>query len=76
MGGEYSTYWERKCVYRIFVGKPEGRRPAGRHRHRCQGNISMNLQEVGWEVMDWIDVAQDKDRWRPVVNAVMNLRVP
>jgi hypothetical protein len=58
------------------VGKPEGRRPLGRRRHRCHGNISMNLQEVGWEVMDWSDLAQDRDRWRPVVNAVMNLRVP
>jgi hypothetical protein len=57
------------------VGKPEGRRPLGRPRHRWEDNIKMDLQEVGWGV-DWIELAQDRDRWRDLVNAVMNLRVP
>jgi hypothetical protein len=55
------------------VGKPEGRRQLGRPRHRWEGNIRMELQEVGCEGMDWIDVARDKDRWRAPVNAVINL---
>jgi len=63
-------------VYRILVGKPEGRRPLGRPRRRWEDNIKMNLQEVGCGGMDWIDLAQDMDRWRALVNAVMNLRVP
>jgi hypothetical protein len=67
---------ERRVAYRIWVGRPEGRRPLGRHRHRWEDNIKINHQEVGWGGMDWIDMAQDRDRWRAVVNAVMNLRVP
>jgi hypothetical protein len=55
------------------VGRPEGRRPLGRPRHRWEDNIKMDLQEVGWEGMDWIDMAEDRDRWRALVNAVMNL---
>jgi hypothetical protein len=58
------------------VGRPKGRRPVGSPRRRWEDNIKMDLQEVGWEGMDWIDMAQDRDRWRAVVNAVMNLRVP
>jgi hypothetical protein len=57
------------------VGRPEGRRPLGRSRRRWEDNIKMDVQEVGWG-MDWIDLTQDRDRWRAVVNAVMNLRVP
>ena len=67
---------ERRGVYRVLVGKPEGKRPLGRPRRRWDDNIKMNLQEVGCEGMDWIEVAQDRDRWRALVNAVMNLRVP
>jgi hypothetical protein len=59
-----------------LVGEPEGKRPLGRHRRRREDNIKMELQDVGWEGMDWIDVAQGRDRWRALVNAVMNLRVP
>jgi hypothetical protein len=62
-------------VYRILLGKPEGRRPLGRPRHRRVDNIRMDLQ-VGCEYMDWIGLAQDRDRWRTIVSAVMNLWVP
>ena len=67
---------ERRGVYRVLVGKPEGKRPLGRPRRRWKDNIKMNLQEVGCGVMDWIDLVQDRDRWRALVNAVMNLRAP
>ena len=70
-----STYGERRGVYRVLMGKPEGKRPLGRPRRRWKDNIKMGLQEVGWG-MDWIDLAQDRDRWRALVNAVMNLRFP
>jgi hypothetical protein len=63
-------------VYRILVGRPEGRRSLGRPRRRWEDNIKMDLQEVGWGAMDWIDMALDRDMWRAVVSAVMNLRVP
>jgi len=67
---------ERRGAYRAFVGKPEGRRPLGRPRHRWEVNIKMDGQEVGWGGMDWIDLAQDRDRCRAFVNAVMNVWVP
>ena len=68
---------ERRGVYRFFfVGKTEGKRPLGRPRRRWEDNIKMDLQEVGCEVMGWIELAQDRDRWRALVIAVMNLRVP
>jgi hypothetical protein len=60
----------------ILVRKPEGKRPLGRPRRRWVDNIKMDLREVGWDGMDWIDLAQDRDQWRALVNAVMNLRVP
>jgi hypothetical protein len=65
-----------KSVYRVLVGKPEGKRPLGRHRRRWEDNIKMALQEVGYGVMDWIELAPDRDRWQALVNAVMDLRVP
>ena len=67
---------ERRGVYRILVGKPEERRPLGRPRRRWEDNIKMNLQEVGCRVVDWIEVAQDRNRRWALVNAVMNIRVP
>ena len=60
----------------MLVGKPEGKRPLGRPRHRWKDNIKMDLQEVGCECMDWIDLAQDRDGWQTLVNAVMKLQVP
>jgi hypothetical protein len=67
---------EEKDVYKVLVGKPEGKRPLGRPRCRWDANIKMDVQEVECGVMDWIGLAQDRDRWRAIVNAVMNLRVP
>jgi hypothetical protein len=63
-------------TYRILVGKPEGKTPLGRPRRRWEDNIKMDLKEIGWGGMDWIDLAQDRDQWRALVNTVMNLRVP
>jgi len=67
---------ERTGVYRVLVGKPEGKRPLGRPMCRWEDNIKMDLQVVGCGGMDWIDLAEDRDRWQALVNAVMNLRVP
>jgi hypothetical protein len=58
------------------VGKPEGKRPLGRPRRWWVNNIKINLREIGWDGMDWIDLSQDKDRWRALTNRVMNFRVP
>jgi hypothetical protein len=76
MGGACSTYGEKRGAYRILVGRPEGRRPLGRPGRRWEDNIITDLQGVGWVGMNWIELAQDGDRWRALVNAVMNLRVP
>ena len=65
---------ERRCVYRVLVGKPQGKRPLGRPRRRWEDNIKMDLREVGRGGMHWIDLAQDRDGWRALVNEVMNLR--
>jgi len=62
-------------VYKFLVGKPEGKRPLGRPRRRWEDNIKMDLQEVGCGGMEWMELAQDRERWRAIVNAIMNLRV-
>jgi hypothetical protein len=67
---------EKRNAYRILVGKPKGKRPLGRPRHRWVDKIKMNLKEIGWGGMDWINLAQDRDQWRALVSTVMNLRVP
>jgi hypothetical protein len=76
MGGQCSTNGEKKNAYRLLVGKPEGKRPLGRPRRRWVDNIRIELGEVGWDDVDWIGLAQDRNRWRAVVNSVLNLRVP
>ena len=73
--GHVARMGEERGLYRVLVGKPEGKRPLGRPRHRWV-DIRMYLQEVGCGYMDWIGLAQDTDRWRTLVSAVMNLRVP
>jgi len=67
---------DRRGIYRVLVGKPEGKRPFRRPRRRWEDNITLDLQEVGCRGIDWIELAEDRDRWRARVNAVMNLRVP
>jgi hypothetical protein len=66
---------EKLNAYRVLVGNPEGKRSVGRTRLRWVDNIKMDLREIGWDGMDWIDLAQDRDKWRALVNTVMNLRV-
>jgi hypothetical protein len=75
MGRACSTNGEKRNACRILVGKPEGKSPLGRSRRRWEDNIKLDLREIGWGGMDWIDLAQDRDQWRPLVNTVMNLRV-
>jgi hypothetical protein len=67
---------EKIHTYGVLMGKPEGKRPLGRPRHRWVGNIKMDLKEIGWSSMDWTDLSQDRDQWRADVNRVINLRVP
>jgi hypothetical protein len=76
MGGACSSDGEGRGVYRVLVGKPEGKRPLGRPRRGWEDNITMDLQEVGCGGMDWIGLAQDRDRWQTLVNVVMDLGVP
>jgi hypothetical protein len=74
--GHVARMGEKRNAYRLLVGKPEGRRPLGRPRHRWLENIRMDLVEVGWGDVDWIGLAQDRGRWRALVNSVLNLWVP
>jgi hypothetical protein len=67
---------EKRNACRILMGKPEGKRPLARPRSRWVDNIKINLREIGWDGMDWINLAQNRDRWMALVNAVMNLRDP
>jgi hypothetical protein len=74
--GHVTRMGERRNAYRLLVGNPEGKRPLGRPTHRWVDNIRMDLGEVGWGDVEWIDLAKDRNRWRALVNSVLNLRVP
>jgi hypothetical protein len=76
MDGACSTNGEKKNAYRLLVGTSEGRRPLGIPRRRWVDNIKMDLVQVGWGDVDWIGLAQDRDRWSALVNSVLNLRIP
>jgi hypothetical protein len=76
MGGPCSTNGEKRKTYRLLVGNPEGKRPLGRPRRRWVDNIRMDLREVGWGDVDWIGLSKSRNRWRALVNSVLNLRVP
>jgi hypothetical protein len=74
--GHVARMGEKRNAYRILVGTPEGKRPLGRPIRRWVDNIKIDLREIGWNGMDWIDLAHDRDRWRALMNTVMNLRFP
>jgi hypothetical protein len=74
--GHAARMGEKRNAYRLLVGKPEGKRPLGRPRRRRVNNIRMDLGEVGWGDVDWIGLAKDRNRWKAVLNSVLNLRVP
>jgi hypothetical protein len=76
MGRACSKLREKRKAYRILVRKPEGKRPLGRPRRRWVYNIKIDLRKIEWDGMDWIDLAQDRDQWKALVNAVINFRVP
>jgi hypothetical protein len=75
MGRACSTFGEKRNAYMILVGKSEGKRPLGRPKHKWEDNIKMDLREMVWGGMDWIDLAQDRDQLRALVNMVVNLQV-
>jgi hypothetical protein len=74
--GHVARRAETRNAYRILVGKPEGETPLGRRRRRWVDSIKIDVREIGWDGMEWIELAQDRDQWRALVNTVMNLRVP
>jgi hypothetical protein len=74
--GHVTRMGDKRNAYRILMGKPEGRRSLGRPRRWWVNNIKIDFREIGWDDMDWIDLAQDRDQWRALVHTVMNLRVP
>ena len=74
--GHVARMGEGRVVHKVLVGKPEGKRPLGRPRHRWEGNIKMDFEEVGRGCGDWMELAKDRDRWRALVSTVMNFRVP
>jgi hypothetical protein len=76
MGGSCSANGEKRIAYRLLVGKPEGKKPLGRPRHRWVDNIRMYLGEVGWGGVDWVGLTQDRNRWRTLVKSALNLLVP
>jgi hypothetical protein len=73
--GHVARMGEERNVYSVLMGTPEGKRPLGRPRHRCEDGIRMDLREISWGSVEWIQLAQDRDRWLALVNTVMNLRV-
>jgi hypothetical protein len=73
--GHVARMGEERYVYKVLAGKPEGKRPLGRPRRRWEDGIRMDLREIGWGSVDWIQLAQDRDQWRDLVNTVLNLRV-
>jgi hypothetical protein len=73
--GHVARIGETRNTYRILLVKPEQKRPLGRHRRRCEDNINMDLRDIEWGGMDWIDLAENRDQWQALVNTVMNLRV-
>jgi hypothetical protein len=75
LAGHVTRMGERRDIYKVLVGKPEGKRPLGRPRHSWENNIKMDRQEVECESMDWIELVEDRDRWQALVNAVMNIQV-
>jgi hypothetical protein len=75
LGRACSRHESKKNAYRILVGKPEGKRTLGTPRCRWEDNVKMDLKEIGWDGIDWVDLAQDRDQWRALVNATMNLQV-
>jgi hypothetical protein len=76
VGGTYGMHGEGRGVYRVFVGRPEGKRPLGRPKRRWKNNIKMDIREIGIDGANWIRLAQDRIQWRAFVNTVMNLRGP
>jgi hypothetical protein len=74
--GYVASRGERRRAYMVLTGKPEGKRAVGRLRHRYEHNIKIDLKEIGWEVVDWIDLAQDREKWRALVSTTVNLRAP
>jgi hypothetical protein len=76
MGGACITNGEKRKPYRLLMGKPEGKRPLGRPSCRWVDNIKMDLEDIGWSGVDWIGLAQDRDKWRGLVNAILNIRAP
>jgi hypothetical protein len=74
--GHVARMGEKRNAYRTLVGKPEGKRPLGRPRRKWMDNARMDLREIGWDGMEWIDLAQDRDQWRALMNTAMNHRVP
>jgi hypothetical protein len=76
LAGHVARLGEKRNAYRILVGKPEGKRPLGKTRRRWEDDIRMDLRGIGWGGMDWIDLVQDREQCRALVNTVMNLRVP
>jgi hypothetical protein len=74
--GHVACIREKRGVYRVLVGKPEGKKPFARYRHRWEDNIEMDFKEIEWEGMDWINLAQDRNKWQALVNMVMKVWVP